>query len=221
MSTKGQRQIHFLVDVPLPFVSEHLKRKQIDELAALMDARDVSSIGYWEYIAEIIYKENKDRKQIIDDLRRSITGGGNPGLKFLEILEVMKGDLTVAQFCTTAESKDINRHDIAKADFLKNAQPSGGLMCNLEPQIRLKLATKLVPGSGIADWEYFADEYDFPYSTKEEIKQVIKSEGKHSPAIGLIEKLIKDEWTIERLEGVCKQVTGLGQIRSRLAKLKV
>jgi len=200
------------------FVLVSLYKKQIVELAAFMDCTDVSSIPYWQTIAEECFKGNQNRTQIIEDLKRHTFGGGNPGFKFLDVLAVRKDDLTIEQFRQTALSEDISRHDIANADFLKNAG-ADILMCNLDPNLKLKLAAMLVPSSGIADWEYFADEYEFPYSMKEQIKQEMKA-GKHSAGVALIEKLIKDEWTIERLEKVCEKVGGLKQIKNKLEKFK-
>jgi len=183
-----------------------------------MDGKNISSIYHWEMIAEKIYETltSNNRKQIIEDLRRNNYGGGNPGLRFLQILAVRKDDLTVEQFRQTA--RDVSRYDIANAKFLESA---GILRLKLEPESQLELASMLVTGSsGIADWEYFADEYDFPYSVKEQIKQVMNSGGKHSASTGLIEKLIKDEWTIERLEKVCEDVGGLNQIKNKLVEFK-
>lgn len=181
-----------------PVYLKSLKKHQLARICPTLDANNTSNTPRWRYLLESFYGvDRRTCRQKALELELAYGGGGNPGFLFLETLESQKPELKVEDFVKVAKLPYIRRNDLA--DVLKDLE---GLFLDLADGKKREVAAMLNTKGSIPGWEYFADEYDFDYNTKQTIKQAVKSAGQTSPS----EHMLKDifaEMTTQELKTFC------------------
>lgn len=174
-----------------------LKKKQLDKVCHELDGRTIGNVPRWQILVEEEFKGNlQKRKQIVGDLEQCSFGGGNPGFSFLEKLGTKEPDLTCKDFRKVAAS--LGRDDINKASYLQ----IGDKLISLELKDTLALSV-LLNNKNAANWEYFAEEYDFSSPNIEQIRNSKAEDGTKSAGLKLLKDTFGDMSTTHFIE-LCK-----------------
>lgn len=192
-----------------------LKENHIFRLSALLNQRNTSGIPHWHHVMENIFKAGNERDVKIADLYRAQHGGGNPPLMFLEHLKTREEDVTKNDFRTKARQKHIGRFDVANHPVLKDRQGSM-LIKDLTTNQMLILAALLTPAHDLADWRYFADEYNFADELKVTIATSINVANVTSPTRKMLEYLKTQEKTTNDLKLACTNLLNVVSLINKI-----
>lgn len=182
-----------------------LKEKHKSSLSALLDQRNTSGIPHWHHVMENMFDAREESTVKIADLYRAQHGGGNPPLQFLENLIRRKENVTKEDFRAKARKSYIERYDVANHPVLADREGSM-LIKSLTIDEMLTLAALLTPSNNLADWKYFADEYDFTDELKDTIATSINA-NVTSPTKQMLEFLKTKEKTTNDLKLACENIS--------------
>ena len=186
---------------------QDLKLRHIDQLSPKLDTSYGAGISNWKNLAYELIGKDEELTVQLHDLELHHFGGGNPALDFLRRLSMSHPTVTVRDF--RAKAKDFVRNDMVSYIDKEMGNNLDEYLRDIKQTQKQRLASFMnLRLPTIANWEMFADEYDYRYNEIAQIKAVIREGHSFSPTKKLFQLLreTRPTMTIDTIKEACKKL---------------